>query len=222
LSGFPAKLRIHPCYAIERGTFRGVAAQNEDEMSKIRSQYKTMFLTVVAAIAMAACSEDVTTGLDRAAPASPDVVDARVDLGPCDSLAVPAGFTLAARTFAKGVQIYRWSGSAWVFDAPEAVLSADEEGMSVIGTHFRGPTWKSNAGSEVSGTVAKRCVPNASSIAWLLLTGRDATGPGIFERVTHIQRINTKGGIAPTYAGNFVGEEARVAYSTVYLFYRAE
>jgi hypothetical protein len=39
--------------------------------------------------------------------------------------------------------------------------------------------------------------------------------------VTFIQRVNTIGGTAPAEAGAFVGDEARVPYTTEYYFYRA-
>ena len=39
--------------------------------------------------------------------------------------------------------------------------------------------------------------------------------------VTFIQRVNTIGGTAPVEAGGFVGDEARVPYTTEYYFYRA-
>jgi len=43
---------------------------------------------------------------------------------------------------------------------------------------------------------------------------------GIFNGVSRIQRINTSGGKAPTTPGAFVGEVARVPYTTEYVFYR--
>jgi hypothetical protein len=46
-------------------------------------------------------------------------------------------------------------------------------------------------------------------------------GPGVFMGVTFIQRLNTAGGIAPSRDGT-LGEEARVPYTTEYLFYRPE
>jgi hypothetical protein len=49
-----------------------------------------------------------------------------------------------------------------------------------------------------------------------------ADGPGFFHRVTYIQRVNTVGGIAPSTAGRDVGEEARVPYTSEYLFYRSK
>ena len=47
-------------------------------------------------------------------------------------------------------------------------------------------------------------------------------GPGVFQRVSLIHRVNTVGGIAPSYSGNSVGEEARVPYTIEYVFYRAK
>jgi hypothetical protein len=38
--------------------------------------------------------------------------------------------------------------------------------------------------------------------------------------VTYIQRVNTVGGLAPEYAGDYVGEEVRVPYAADYYFYR--
>jgi hypothetical protein len=53
-----------------------------------------------------------------------------------------------------------------------------------------------------------------------LLRAVDSDGPGIFDGVTYIQRVNTVGGIAPAAPGNFPGEQARVPYTADYFFYR--
>jgi hypothetical protein len=141
-------------------------------------------------------------------------------LGGCDRLNAPAGATLLYHVYARGVQIYRWNGSAWALYGPDAILSADAGGKSVVGTHYVGPTWESNSGSKVEGKVLDRCTPNPNAIAWLLLSGKPS-GKGIFSSVTHIQRVNTVGGVAPTAPGAFVGAEVRINYSTEYFFYRA-
>jgi hypothetical protein len=184
------------------------------------NNFKKIFALLFGLMAVA-CA-DAPTQPEFGATTSPTVIDARVDLGPCDSLAVPAGHTLAARMYAQGVQIYRWNGSAWVFNAPEAQLTADADGNGVVGTHYRGPTWETNSGSKVVGAVAKRCTPDPTAIAWLLLSATSSGGPGVFDGVTYVQRVNTVGGLAPSASGNSVGEEARVQYRTVYLFYRAQ
>lgn len=145
-----------------------------------------------------------------------------VDLGGCDSLEVPAGSQLAAQLYAEGVQIYRWDGTKWVFVAPSARLFAEPEASGQVGTHYAGPTWESVSGSKVVGSVIRRCTPDASAIPWLLLSAVSSEGPGIFQGVTLLQRVNTTGGIAPTRPGSFIGELANVPYTAVYQFYRDE
>jgi hypothetical protein len=135
-------------------------------------------------------------------------------------LAAPADTSVALQVYAEGVQIYRWTGTAWAFVAPEALLFADGEGHGTIGTHYAGPTWESNSGSKVVGSVFDRCTPNPDAIPWLLLDAVSSSGPGIFQRVTHIQRLNTVGGLAPSEPGDVPGEEVRVPYTAVYVFYR--
>jgi hypothetical protein len=71
----------------------------------------------------------------------------------------------------------------------------------------------------VVGPVAERCTASATAIPWLSLTA-SGTGPGIFERVTFIQRVNTVGGLAPSTPGSTTGAEVRVPYTAEYFFYR--
>lgn len=146
-------------------------------------------------------------------PRVPDLV------GDCQRLQVQSGNTLFLYAFGVGVQIYCWSGSSWDFVAPEAVLYADAGDHGVVATHFGGPTWESNSGSRVVGTVIDRCTPDPDSIPWLLLGAASAEGPGLFGRVTFIQRLNTVGGKAPAVPGDFRGQVARVPYTADYLFY---
>jgi len=140
----------------------------------------------------------------------------------CAGLEVAATNKVAAYAYAVGVQIYRWNGTAWVFVAPAAVLYANEDHDGEVGTHYAGPTWESNSGSKVVGARVNGCTPDPSSIPWLLLKAVASDGPGIFDRVTYIQRVNTVGGIAPTAPGGFVGEIAQVPYTAEYVFYRAK
>jgi len=123
--------------------------------------------------------------------------------------------------FAVGVQIYTWNGTSWVFQAPEAVLFADAGADGEIGIHYGGPTWESKSGSKVVGTVLQRSTPDPTGVPWLLLQAKTTEGPGIFERTTYVQRVNTHGGLAPLGPGTTAGQEARVAYTAEYFFYRA-
>ena len=191
--------------------------------SALRSPRYSFVIIAVAALS-AACAYETRTGPDRPQVGSiatgPNFTQAP-DLGSCQNLAAPAGSVVRFHTYAAGVQIYRWSGTAWSFVGPEAVLTADADGNGVVGTHYAGPTWESNSGSKVVGAVVDRCTPNPNAIPWLILRAVSAQGPGVFDSVTHIQRASTSGGNAPSNPGNVVGEEARVPYATEYFFYRA-
>src|SRR5262245_38513052 len=142
------------------------------------------------------------------------------DLGDCQDLQVPAGNKVVFHVYAEGVQIYRWNGANWTFVAPEAVLFANYEDDGAVGIHYAGPTWESVSGSKVVGMVLERCTPDPDAIPWLLLEAVFNEGPGIFRRVTYIQRVNTVGGNAPTDPGDFPGEVARVPYTAEYFFYK--
>jgi Protein of unknown function (DUF3455) len=144
------------------------------------------------------------------------------DLGDCQNLQVPAGNKVAFHVYAEGVQIYRWTGTTWAFVAPEALLFAGDEEDDPVGIHYAGPTWESVSGSYVVGAVLQRCTPDPDAIPWLLLKAVDSEGPGIFDRVTYIQRVNTVGGLAPAEPGDFPGEVVRVPYTAEYFFYRAQ
>lgn len=144
------------------------------------------------------------------------------DLGDCQNLQVPAGNKLALHALGVGVQIYRWDGTSWIFVAPHAVLFADTEDRSVVGIHFGGPTWQSNSGSNVVGTVLERCTPAPDAIPWLLLGAASTEGSGIFQDVTYIQRLNTVGGQAPTTPGDCPDQVTLVPYTADYFFYQAD
>ena len=131
------------------------------------------------------------------------------------------GNKVAHHLYAEGVQIYRWNGTSWIFVAPEAELFANAGANGTVGIHYAGPTWESNSGSKVVATVLERCTPDPDAIPWLLLEAVSTEGPGIFARVTFIQRVNTVGGNAPTDPGDFVGEVVEVPYTAEYYFYRA-
>lgn len=61
------------------------------------------------------------------------------DLPPaCQDLQVPPGHEVAFRTYAIGVQVYRWNGTNWAFVAPDANLYADPDYHGKVGTHFGG------------------------------------------------------------------------------------
>ena len=135
-------------------------------------------------------------------------------------LRVEAGNKVAAHAYAVGVQVYRWTGTSWLFVGPKAVLYHADYGKGEFGTHYAGPTWESVSGSKVVGMVLERCTPDPDAIPWLLLRAVSSEGPGVFHRVTFIQRVNTVGGNAPDVPGEFTGQMVRVPYTADYYFYR--
>jgi len=143
-----------------------------------------------------------------------------------DEIKVPAGEKLVLKAHATGFQIYTCKAAGdraaqWELKAPDADLH-DRKG-AVIGHHFAGPTWKHKDGSEVTGKASAHVdSPDASSIAWLLVSATGHTGDGVFAKVSSIQRINTKGGKPPTAAECTAannGTESKSAYSADYYFY---
>jgi len=141
-------------------------------------------------------------------------------------LAAPIGHKVQFHVYAIGVQIYSWTinptngAGSWVFQAPEAVLlDADE---NVVGIHYGGPTWETESGSMVKGTRVDGVTVDTNAIPWLLLRGHSQEGPGLFDRTTYIQRVNTVGGLAPMAPGTTPGQSERVPYLAEYYFYRSE
>jgi Protein of unknown function (DUF3455) len=126
---------------------------------------------------------------------------------------------------ASGSQIYTCQASAdgkftWALKAPDAELK-DEKGK-VIGSHFAGPTWKLNDGSEVTGKVAAHAdSPDVGSVAWLLLNVVSHSGAGLLTNVTTIQRVHTHGGKPPADGcdPSHPNAEKKSSYTADYYFY---
>jgi hypothetical protein len=140
----------------------------------------------------------------------------------CDRLQVEPGNKVAFHVYALGVQIYRWNGTSWGFVAPVANLFADDNYRGQVGTHYAGPTWESNSGSRLVAARQTSCTPDTTAIPWLLLQTVSTDGPGIFNSVTYVQRVNTAGGLAPAAPGPYVGAETKVPYTAEYYFYRSD
>jgi hypothetical protein len=143
------------------------------------------------------------------------------------NLVPPSGSILLFELDARGVQVYTCKADpddstapVWALKGPEAeLLNARGE---VVGSHFAGPTWQVLDGSAVVGQVLERAdAPEAGAIPWLLLEAKEHAGSGVFSMITHVQRLDTVGGTAPTEGcnENHVGEEVRVPYEATYAFF---
>ena len=179
----------------------------------VKSVIRLLVLLAVAGVALQPASAVTMFDNDN----GPELPDA------CSSIAVEEGNKLAFHVYAKGVQIYRWNGVSWSFVAPEATLFAEPGYFGEVGIHGMGPHWTSKSGSRVKAArvPGTGCRPDPTAIEWLLLKQTEATGPGIFGKVTFIQRTNTTGGLAPTEPGT-LNELREVPYTAEYYFYRAE
>jgi hypothetical protein len=142
-------------------------------------------------------------------------------------VAPPQGSVPLLEVVGDGVQIYTCEAKegsfAWLFKAPEANLF-DMQGRQ-IGTHFAGPTWKFDDGSEVTGEViAKVDAAEPRAIQWLLLRAKSRQGSGVLSTATYIRRTETKGGVAPSTGCDaaHVLQQVRMRYSATYQFYSAE
>jgi len=140
-----------------------------------------------------------------------------------DTLKVPAGEEVTLVAHATGSQVYICQAVpdgkfAWTLKAPEAELH-DNMG-ALIGYHSAGPTWKLNDGSGVKGKAVAK-VEQPEAIPWLLVTVVEHIGAGKLGRVTTIQRLNTKQGLAPSSGCDAAnqGKETKSAYTADYYFY---
>ncbi|WP_412742971.1 DUF3455 domain-containing protein [Krasilnikovia sp. MM14-A1004] len=135
-------------------------------------------------------------------------------------LAPPPGSTKIAEVHVqKGTQTYTCTGG--VFTGTPSTPEARLVGQGGPFHHFAGPSWQSeHDDSLVTATRIAAGPASPDAIPELLLGVNSHTGSGILSPVTHIQRLNTSGGVAPTGACTD-GEKASVPYSATYVFWAA-
>lgn len=187
---------------------------------------RSIALTTISVLGVSTLTGCAGAPGDAEAPIGQDMQAISADFCPPG---VPAALTPAANQTLKmhftgiGVQIYICNATAtgfgWTFVAPQANLL--NEGGTLVGTHFIGPTWQGNDGSSVVGAKVAGVTVDPTAIPWLLLTG-SPSGEGRFADVTSIQRLSTVGGVAPATAcdASHLGTIAQVPYSAEYVFYK--
>ena len=142
---------------------------------------------------------------------------------------VPSGNKIAMETVGAGDITYECKAKKdaagqfeWTFVGPDAVLS-DRSGMSV-GKYFGPPaTWQNNDGSKVTATQVAVAPAGAGNIPSQLVKANPAMGSGAMTGVTYIQRVATKGGVAPASACSAanMGAKETVKYQADYIFWKA-
>ncbi len=142
---------------------------------------------------------------------------------------VPSGNKVSMETVGVGEITYECrakTGAAgqyeWVFVGPDAKLM-DRSGKQV-GKYYGPPaTWESMDGSKLTATQVAVSPAMAGSIPLQLVKANPAMGSGAMQGVTYIQRVDTKGGVAPATpcaAGNMSAKQI-VKYQADYIFYKA-
>jgi hypothetical protein len=145
-----------------------------------------------------------------------------------DAVKVPAGHRVAMETVGVGEITYECRAKAnmageheWVFAGPKAALN-DRAGKTV-GTYYGPPaTWQSLDGSRLTGAQVAVAPAGAGNIPLQLVRANPAVGDGTMTGTAFIQRVATRGGVAPALpcgAGN-LGQKQIVAYQADYIFWK--
>ena len=140
---------------------------------------------------------------------------------------VPAGQKAAMTWTGTGMLTYECRAKAdnaamfeWAFAGPDAKL-ADAKSMAPMGKYYGGPTWESTDGSKVTGKQVAVAPASAGNIPYQLVKAENGTGA--MKDVTYIQRVNTRGGVAPAMPCDATtkGSRTTVPYSADYVFFKA-
>lgn len=140
---------------------------------------------------------------------------------------VPAGHKVAMETVGVGRITYECKAEgaaapAWVFVGPDAALN-DRQGRQV-GRYYGPPaTWESSDGSKVTATQVAVAPAGAGNIPLQLVKANPATGMGAFSGTSYIQRVATRGGVAPAApcTAATVGQRQVVGYQADYIVWKA-
>ena len=145
------------------------------------------------------------------------------------SVQVPAGHKVVMETVGIGQITYECRAKKdmateheWVFVGPDAKLQT--RSGTVIGKYWGPPaTWENNDGSKVTATQLAVSPAGPGNIPLQLVKANPATGMGAMQGVTYIQRVATKGGVAPSMAcgASNLGSKQVVQYQADYIFWKA-
>jgi hypothetical protein len=145
-----------------------------------------------------------------------------------DAVKVPAGHRVVMETVGVGEITYECRDKAntpgaheWAFIGPSAALN--DRGGQQVGKYFGPPaTWQAMDGSRITGTQVAVAPAEAGSIPLQLVKANPAVGEGKMNGVSYVQRVATRGGVAPAMACDATskGRRETVRYQADYIFYR--
>jgi len=160
------------------------------------------------------------------------------------NIAIPEGNVLKVTYHAIGTQNYNCTpvdgdenNLRWKLVEPEARLfgSQDTSFANVLGVHYFVPFPDPNNGNvtfmrfddtsfNINKLSAKALSPEdpVNNIEWLKLQTTSTTDAGVLGKITWVQRINTRGGVAPNQGVcKVLAKVLKVDYEADYLFYTA-
>ncbi|MEO8278405.1 MAG: DUF3455 domain-containing protein [Ideonella sp.] len=146
-----------------------------------------------------------------------------------DAVKVPTGHMVAMHTIGAGDITYECRAKAnvanaheWVFVGPQADLNS--RGGAKLGTYYGPPaTWASTDGSKITGTQLATAPGGSGNIPMQLVKANPASSAGAMNGVTYIQRVATRGGVAPAAVcdSSAIGSKQTVKYQADYIFWKA-
>ena len=143
-----------------------------------------------------------------------------------EAVRAPAGTSMKMATTGVGQITYECREKTtmagqyeWAFVGPVATLYAADK--KTVGKYYAGPTWEAADGSKITGKQVAVSPAAPGNIPMQLVKTDPAMGAGAMSGVTYIQRLNTKGGVAPASACDAAskGQRQQVAYEADYVFY---
>jgi len=173
---------------------------------------KTLSMLGVAAVLSACASGPTMMKFDNASLPEP--------------VRVPAGQKVLMATTGVGEITYECREKKdmagqheWAFVGPVATLYGSDR--KAVGKYYAGPTWEAGDGSKVSGKQVAVAPSTPGSLPLQLVKADPAMGAGAMTGVSYIQRLNTKGGVAPAMGCDAMskGKRQQVAYEADYVFY---
>lgn len=139
---------------------------------------------------------------------------------------VPPGNRIAMETVGTGEITYQCranrAGDAyeWAFAGPKARLTTRDG--TVVGSYYGPPTtWESTDGSKLTGTQVAVAPAGIGNIPYQLVKATPAMAKGSMAGVTYVQRLATRGGVAPMLpcAASNAGTNHIVKYQADYIFW---